>query len=189
MANAERPEPSRPERDTEIRKPPDKRGRVAAVVGLSLLEVIRHLDLPKEVLASEDPTRTMPRRLGLSDVVDQQIRIFRERVRKRERITDQQARDLFHLVLRRPDSEEAFLEAGKRLAEPSRPLKGLGRIYPQNALFSLARRQTRRRIKALFGRSLGGFAHGPFTLEAKGHFLLDFDPGGDACALVTGERG
>jgi hypothetical protein len=186
VADAERPDPSRPARGTEIRNPPERRGRVAAVVGLSLLEVIRQLDLPTEVLASEDPTQTMPRRLGLSDVVDQQIRIFREKARKGERITDQQAHDLFHLVLRRPDSEEAFMETGAKLAEPSRPLKGLGRIYPRKALYSLARRKTRRRIKALFGRSLGGFAHGPFTLEAKGHFLLDFDPGGDACALVTG---
>jgi predicted hydrocarbon binding protein len=25
-----------------------------------------------------------------------------------------------------------------------------------------------------------------FTLEAKGHFLLELDPGGDACALISG---
>ena len=165
---------------------PGGKGRVSSVVGLSLLEVIRALDLPTEVLASEDPTQTMPRRLGLSDVVDQQIRFFREQVRKRERITDQQARDLTHLVLRRPDSEEAFLKAGELLVGNSKPRKGLWRFYPEKALYSLARRQTRRRIRSLFGRSIGGFAHGAFTLEARGHFLLDLDPGGDACALVTG---
>lgn len=189
MAAAKLPEGSQPEGDHGIRNQPDKKSRVAAVVGLSLLEVIRKLDLPTEVLASEDPTQTMPRRLGLSDVVEHQIRIFREKVRKRERITDQQAHDLFHLVLRRPDSEEAFLEAGEMLAGPAKAWKGLGQIYPKKALYSLARRQTRRRLKSLFGRPLGGFAHGPFTLEAKGHFLLDFDPGGDACALVTGLAG
>ena len=162
------------------------KGRVAAVVGLSLLEVIRELDLPTEVLASEDPTQTMPRRLGLSEVVDQQIRLFREQVRKRERITDQQAQDLFHLVLRRPDSEEAFLDAGELLAGDGKPPKGLKRYYPEKGLYTVSRRQARRRMKALFGRHVGGFAHGPFTLEAKGHFLLDLDPGGDACALVTG---
>ncbi|MFH1765606.1 MAG: hypothetical protein ABIF09_15565, partial [Gemmatimonadota bacterium] len=85
------------------------------MVGLSLLEVIRAQDLPTEVLASEDPTQTMPRRFGLSDVVNQQIRLFREQVRKRERITDRQAQDLFHLVIRRPDSEEVFLNAGELL--------------------------------------------------------------------------
>lgn len=165
---------------------PGGKGRVAAVVGLSLLEVIRALDLPTEVLASEDPTQTMPRRLGLSDVVDQQIRLFREQVRRRERITDKQAQDLFHLVLRRPDSEEAFLNAGELLAGTSKPLKGFQRFYPEKAQYSLARRLTRRRVQSLFGRSIGGFSHGAFTLEARGHFLLEMDPGGDACALLTG---
>lgn len=165
------------------------KARVAAVVGLSLLEVIRALDLPTEVLASEDPTQTMPRRLGLSGVVDQQIRLYREQVRRRERITDQQARDLFHLVLRRPDSEEAFLKAGQLLGERAPPLRGLRRLYPEKAKYSLARREVRRRIRRLLGRPVGGFAHGPFTLEAKGHFLLDMDPGGDACTLLSGLAG
>lgn len=168
------------------RIPPGGKELVAAVVGLSVLEVIRELDLPTEVLASEDPTQTMPRRLGLSEVVDQQIRLFREQVRKRERITDRQAQDLFHLVLRRPDSEEVFLNAGELLAGNSKPPKGIRRFYPEKGLYSLSRRHTRKRLKALFGRQIGGFAHGPFTLEAKGHFLLDLDPGGDACALVSG---
>ena len=70
---------------------PGGKARVSSVVGLSLLEVIRALDLPTEVLAAEDPTQTMPRRLGLSEVVDQQIRLFKEQVRRREKITDQQA--------------------------------------------------------------------------------------------------
>jgi len=165
---------------------PGGKGRVSSVVGLSLLEVIRASDLPTEVLASEDPTQTMPRRLGLSDVVDQQIRLFREQVRKRERITDKQAQELVHLVLRRPDSEEACLKAGELLVGNTKPAKGLRRFYPERVLYSLARRQTRRRLRFLFGRSIGGFAQGAFTLEARGHFLLDLDPGGDACALVTG---
>jgi hypothetical protein len=162
------------------------KSRVAAVVGLSLLEVIRALDLPTEVLAAEDPTQTMPRRLGLSDVVDQQIRLFREQVRRKERISDQRTQDLFQLVLRRPDSEEAFFQVGDLRAGNDRPPTGLKRLYPEKGLYSLSRRQVRKRFKTLFGRHIGGFAHGPFTLEAKGHFLLDLDPGGDACALISG---
>jgi hypothetical protein len=128
----------------------------------------------------------MPRRLGLSDVVDRQIRQYRDQVKKRAKITDQQAQDLFHLVLRRPDSEEAFMHAGEILGEEVKPTRGIGRLLPEKARFARARRRTRQRIQSLFGRGLGGFAHGLFTLEARGHFLLGFDPGGDACALVTG---
>lgn len=156
------------------------------MVGLSLLEVIRALDLPSETLAAEDTTQTMPRRLGLSDVVDQQIRLYREQVRRREKISDQQAQDLVHLVLRRPDSEEAFLRVGELLADQVRAPRGVPRLLPEKARFSRARRQTRSRLKALLGRHVGGFAYGPFALEARGHFLLELDPGGDACAMVTG---
>ncbi len=186
MADRDNPDPlaSADALGTGIR--PGGKARVSSVVGLSLLEVIRALDLPTEVLAAEDPTQTMPRRLGLSEVVDQQIRLFKEQVRRREKITDRQTQDLFHLVLRRPDSEEAFLHAGELLIGDIRPPRGLRRLSREKALFATSRRQTKRRIKTLFGRSIGGFAHGPFTMEAKGHFLLDLDPGGDACALVTG---
>jgi len=162
------------------------KGRVAAVVGLSLLEVIRTRDLPTEILAAEDPTQTMPRRLGLSEVVDLQIRRFSEQVRRRERITDDEARDLFHLVLRRPDCEEVFFQAGELLAEKDGPLKGVKRLYPERTRYSLARRQIRKRLRTLFGRSVGGLAAGSFTLEARSHFLLAMDPGGDACHLLTG---
>ncbi len=156
------------------------------MVALTLLEVIRARDLPTEVLASEDPTRTLPRRLGLSEAVEAEIRRYREEARHRGRITDEQARDLFRLVLRRPDSEEVFLQAGEMLAGKDEAGRGIKSFCPKKALFSLARRQVRRRMLVLFGREIGGFAHGPFTLEARGHLLLDMDPGGDACALLTG---
>lgn len=171
----------------DLSKPrPKKKGRVAAVVGLSLLEVIRARDLPSEILASEDPTQTMPRRLGLSEVVDLQIRRFREQVKRKEHLTEDEARDLFQLVMRRPDSEEVFFQAGELLGEDTKPLRGLKRVFPHKFRNSMARRLVRKRIRSLFGRPMGGFAQGLFTLEATGHFFLDMDPGGEACALVTG---
>jgi hypothetical protein len=78
------------------------------VVALRLLEVMRGLDLPTEVLEDEDPTRTMPRRLGLSDVVDRQIRTLREDVRKGVRVSDEEVQGLIRLVVRRPDAEDVF---------------------------------------------------------------------------------
>ena len=95
--------------------------RISAVVALTLLEVIRQQDLPTEVLESEDPSHTMPRRLGLSDVIDMQIRRYREEVRHRARITDDEFRDLVRLVIRRPDSEEVFFHTGSILAGDDRP--------------------------------------------------------------------
>ena len=44
----------------------------------------------------------------------------------------------------------------------------------------------RRRLARLFGRRVGGFSFGPFTLEARAHLLVEGDPGGDACHFMTG---
>ena len=67
--------------------PAQTRPRVAPVFGLTLLESLRDQDLPEEFLQDENPSVTMPRRLGLSDVVDKQIRIYRDAVRQRRRMS------------------------------------------------------------------------------------------------------
>ncbi len=160
---------------------------MASVVGLTLLEVIRRQDLPKEILEAENPTVTMPRKLGLSDVIDRQIRIYQEEVRKGRRMSDQEVHDLVKLVTRRPDSEEVLFRAGRILAgENGSEVRGLRRLLPRGVALGLARRSVRRRIKKLFGRDLGRFEDAPFEYKAGRHLLLESDPGGDACHLVTG---
>lgn len=172
---------------TESPEPRSSRRRVAAVVGLTLLEVIRRQDLPKEILEAEDPSITMPRRLGLSEVIDRQIRIYREEVRKRGRMTDGELRDLIRLVVRRPDSAEVLFRAGGILAgEDGWRVGTWRRLVPDGLGFALARRAVARRLRKLFGRRLVVFTPGPFAMESRARVLIDSDPGGDACHLVTG---
>ncbi len=158
----------------------------SAVVALTLLEAIRDQDLPTEVMEQEDTSVTLPRRLGLSDVVEQRIRRYREEVRKHRRISDEEVWDLFQLVLRRPDSEDIFFQAGEMLAGQDQPYKALGKVYPRRVAYALARRQVRRRLKSLFGRSLGGFGMGPFSMEGHSLLFVKNDPGGDACEMMSG---
>jgi hypothetical protein len=150
------------------------------------LEVIRTRDLPTEILGSENPAQTLPRRLGLSEAVEQQIRRFRAEARRGGSISDEEVKALFGLVLRRPDAREVFFQAGEVLAGKDGADPGLGRWYPERIGFALARWQCNRRFRVLFGRSVGGFAHGPFSLEASRHFLLDLDGKGHACTLLSG---
>jgi hypothetical protein len=167
----------------------DQRRRVAAVFGLTLLEVLRAQDRPDEVLEDEDVSVTMPRRLGLSDVVDRQIRNYQEAVRKRRRMTDAEARDLVQLVVRRPDSEDVFRVAGGSLAgKEGRGRRGarLQRVLPRGLAFALARRRVGRRLRVLFGRRVGGFVAGPFALEGRNLIFIQSDPGGDACHFLSG---
>jgi hypothetical protein len=158
---------------------------VQALVALRILEVMRGLDLPTEVLEDENPTRTMPRRLGLSDVVDRQIRTLREDVRRGARVSDEEVRGLIRLVVRRPDAENVFKQAGRLLAEGNRSL-GWRRLLPRRMRFSLARARARRGLQRLFGRPIGGFGRGPFTIEGRALFLIACDPRGAACHLLSG---
>jgi hypothetical protein len=159
--------------------------RVQAVVALRLLEVIRDRDLPGEILEDEDPSRTMPRRFGLSDVVERQIRAYRADVRKRVRLNDGEVGDLFRFVIRRPDGDRVFEQVGRVLAATDRPRRWT-RILPRRAQFAVARSVVKRRLKKLFGRSIGGFGRGPFVIEGRALFLIQSDPGGDACHLLSG---
>lgn len=159
--------------------------RVHAVVALRLLEVMRDLDLPLELLEDEDPSQTMPRRFGLSDVVERQIRTYREDARKRVRLTDEEVHGLFRFVIRRPDSTAVFHRVGRLLAERQRPPRFV-RILPKAIQFAVARSRARKTLKHLFGRSLGGFRRGPFIIEGRSLIFIDTDPGGDACHLLSG---
>lgn len=143
------------------------------------------MDLPPEFLEEEDTARTMPRRFGLSDVVDRQIRTHREDVRKRVRLTDEDVRGLFRFVIRRPDGAQVFHRVGRLLAEAERPSR-IARILPQGMRYRLARRHARRALKKLFGRHVGGFGRGPFVIEGRTLLFVEADPGGDACHLLSG---
>jgi hypothetical protein len=154
------------------------------VVALRLLEVMRDQDVPPEVLQDEDPTVTLPRRLGLSDVVGRQIRTYREDVRRGARLSDGELRDLLRLVIRRPDAAEIFFRVGESLAgdEPA----GWRRFLPQRVALALARTRVQRRLKFLFGRSMGGFGRGSFSVEGRALLFIQADPAGHACALLSG---
>ena len=158
--------------------------RVRALVALRLLEVMRDQDIPSEILEEENTTVTLPRRFGLSDVVGRQIRTFREDARRGTRLTDEEIRDLFRLVIRRPDADDIFFKAGQALAGATRP--GWRRLLPRGMGLALSRSRVRRRLKALFGRRVGGLGRGSFSLEGRSLLFIEADPGGDACALVTG---
>jgi hypothetical protein len=159
--------------------------RVQALVALRLLEVIRDRDHPRELLEDEDPSRTMPRRFGLSDVVERQIRTYKQDVRKGGRLTDEEVRGLFRFVIRRPDGEEIFHQVGRLLATGERQRRW-GRMLPRRLRFALARARTRRRLSRVFGRPIGGFGRGPYVIEGRSLFFIESDPGGDACHLLSG---
>ncbi|KPJ84365.1 MAG: hypothetical protein AMS19_00905 [Gemmatimonas sp. SG8_23] len=159
--------------------------RIRAIVALTLLEAMRDMDLPVEVLEEENPTQTIPRRFGLSEVVERQIRQLREDVRKRVRLTDEDVRGLFRFVIRRPDSAQVFHRVGRLLAQAEKA-PSWGRFLPRRVRLARARVRTRKALTRLFGRPIGGVGRPPFVFEGRSIFFIEVDPGGDACNLLSG---
>ena len=159
------------------------RQRVSALVARTFLEVIQASDRPFEVFEEEDTSITMPRRLGLSDVVERRIRNYQEETKRGHKISDEEFVDLVRLVVRRPDARAVFLECGARLA--GKPPRQTG-LVPRGLRLALAKRRVRKRLQVLFGRRVGGFADGAFVLEGRSLLFIQSDSGGDACSLVSG---
>lgn len=159
--------------------------RIHAVVALRLLETLRDQDLPPELLEDEDPSRTMPRRFGLSDVVGRQIRAYHADARRGTRLPDSEVRDLFRFVIRRPDGTEVFRNVG-RLLVSDRGKSRWVRLLPSALRYRMARTRVRRGLRKLFGRPVGGFAKGPFVIEGRSLFFVESDPDGHACHLLVG---
>lgn len=174
---------------TEARVSPADGGqarRVSSAVALALLEILRVRDLPEEVFAEEDLTETMPRRLGLNDVVDAQIRRYRAEARRGRRVPAAEVQDLFQLVLRRADARDIFYLAGRRLAGRHSPGSRLVRALPKRAAVVVGGQRARARVSRLFGSGATSLGGEPFAVGGRDLITVRGDPSGAACALYTG---
>ena len=64
--------------------------------------------------------------------------------------------------------------------------RGVTRILPRGLRFASARSRVRKRLKYLFGRPIGGFAPGRFSIEGRSLLFVESDPSGEACHLLVG---
>ena len=91
-------------------------GQVDARLPLALLRAIRQQDTPPELQPDEPVSEFFPTRLGLSGVVEDQIRQF-ERLARRGRAVDEgRAAALLELIVRRTDAAAVLAAAGEALA-------------------------------------------------------------------------
>lgn len=136
------------------------------------------------MLENEVIARTIPRRFGLSEVVERQIELYREYSRQGRRLSSDELSGFVKLVKKRPDSARVFFETGAGLAREHLPPRR--RWLPRSARLARVRRAAERTLTRLFGQRLGGFVSGPFALEVSASPLVQLDSTGDACELVTG---
>ena len=185
---------SRPRRpgpqDVAVPEPASREAEVAAFLPLALLHSVRSHDRPEEVLEDENLTVSLPRRLGLSDVIHTQIRRYEEANRKGRPVPARELVDLIRLVIRRPDSEEILDEAGRGVV--TLYLDGMGerkariaKVLPR----PLARAALVRRARILARRTAAGaeprVVKAPARVSLRDSITAEVDPGGVACALYT----
>jgi predicted hydrocarbon binding protein len=164
---------------------------VLPTLPLELLETMRDMDRPDEVLEGEELSASMPRRLGLSDIVHLQIHKLREEVRRGRPQTPTSVEDLIKLVIKRPDAEEICLEAGRRVARRAWEEKaGLTRrtlrLLPAGIRLRRARVAAERLFRRLNGTAWLEIAGRPPVVRMVGAMTVRADPGGAACAVYTG---
>jgi predicted hydrocarbon binding protein len=165
-------------------------GHVTAAFPLALLESVRSHDRPGEVLEDEDLTISLPRRLGLTGVIETQIFRYQAAQKEGRSVRLDEVMGLIRLVMRRPDSEPILRETGQRMARwyfrsaPAAWVKLLHRA-PNRLGMGAARRRV---INALRQLRAGDRvdADKPFAIRVEQSTTSRLEENGTACIMLTG---
>jgi predicted hydrocarbon binding protein len=165
-------------------------GWLSPGVALVLLESLRDVDTPPEVLEDEAFRISLPRRLGLSDVIDGQMRRYADMRKRRRQLEAGEFLDLLRLISRRPDARMVFEAAGDRLgseyASRTSRVAGLAR---RMAPMALRRRSLLRHLRRIAeSLSPGGLVRADRTepsLSVARCLPAAADDSGTACGMIT----
>lgn len=163
---------------------------VLAALPLALLQSTRSHDRPGEVLEDEDLSASLPRRLGLSGVIESQIQRYETAARSGKRVPADEFHSLLKLVLRRPDAETILRETGARVAQrqfervPLSWLKLL-RVLPRAALLHTIARASTRLLRNVSGAPDVHVAGKPLRAQIKAPQVAFLEPAGLACTLYA----
>lgn len=181
------PEPSEPDSPTPAE--PTTTAVVVPELPLAILEAVRTHDRPLEVLEEEDLTASLPRRLGLTGVVETQIQRYRDAVRRKRGVGLDEVGHLLKLVLRRPDSGAILREAGYEVAHRllrRRAVRLLGHVpVPRRIGRAIARRVVRRLLEKIAGPGTVTLTGPPLTACITGAVTAAAGEHGTACILYA----
>ncbi|MGD2217338.1 MAG: hypothetical protein PVJ64_11290 [Gemmatimonadales bacterium] len=108
---------------------------IDARLPLALLQAVQQQDTPPQLMPDEHPHSFFRHRLGLSGVVEHQIRQFRRLARQRRRVAEPEVAALLELIARRSDAGAVLTAAGRELAQlyfsgPAGVLRRIARRLP-----------------------------------------------------------
>jgi len=170
---------------------PDK---VHPGIALALLRSLRDQDTPEESLEDEAFADSLPRRLGLSDVVNVQMRRYADLGDRGQSLALSEFLDLVRLISRRPDAQAIFRTAGEtlareRFANPGPVRRIFRRLYPEGVR---RRKLLRSMSSAARALSPGGRVETVPNLPAmriENCVLASAGIHGNACEILTGALG
>ncbi|MBI4503178.1 MAG: hypothetical protein HY700_18735 [Gemmatimonadetes bacterium] len=125
---------------------------IHAIVPLTILEAIQHLDAPTQDGLEEFHRELAVKRLGMSETVAAQIERFRRLADRGRRVESEEVAALFRLAGRRNDAGLVFADAGRHAGRRAiRSAAGTGALalrgvpgFARNGLgFAIARRALR----------------------------------------------
>lgn len=160
-----------PEKETGAPEAAQEAGNgFRADLPLAILESVRQHDRPSEVLEDEDLSASLPRRLGLTGVVESQIHRYQVARKRRERVPAEDVANLLKLVLRRPDAEAILREAGHGVArhygrEPLYRVAGIARLLPDAVSSRIAKRTVQRLMARIGGGARLRVTRSPLRVE------------------------
>jgi len=164
--------------------------RVDARLPLALLQALQQQDTPPELHPHEYSSSFPQHRLGLSGVIEGQVREFRRLARQRRRVEEDQVEALLELISRRRDSAAVFTAAGRALARLHfSGLAGGLRRFTRRLPGPLRRRAAVRTLRTANGALLvaSGLTvkRAPLEVQATGALTARISGAGAACQLYA----
>lgn len=163
---------------------------VRPVIALAILEALRSTDTPDEVLEDEAFAYSLPRRLGLNDVVENQMKRYADLRRRGQSLEVEELDSLVTLIGRREDARAVFNTAGSRLAADHFATQSIARragrtISPRLLKRLLLVRSMERIARAFSPGATIVTESAPPTLRIDGGVLANAGGEGAGCEMLT----
>ncbi len=163
-------------------------------IALALLRSLRDQDTPAESLEDEAFVDSLPRRLGLNDVVNVQMRRYADLRDRGQSLALSEFLDLIRLISRRPDARAIFSTAGRNLATEKFADSGALRKAARRLSTEAARQRRLLRSMSSAARALSpgiqiDADRDPPALSIEGFALAPAGIHGNACEILTAALG
>jgi len=160
-------------------------------IALALLTALRDQDTPDEAIEDEAFSYSLPRRLGLNDVINVQMRRYADLKDAGRSLALSEFLDLVRLISRRPDAAAVFRAAGAALAADRFAQSGVlsrsfRRLYPEGVRRRKLARSMTRAANALTPGATIVADRDPPGMTIDDCALAPAGVDGNACELLTG---